>query len=98
MRRAVEMRVLDEKGRPIEMAYSVKRKIDSLGRIVLPIELRRALDLECDDEVVIRIEDEKIVIEPLDESCIFCGSDRNLRKIGKYYVCQNCVYDILTQD
>ena len=50
------------------------RKIDELGRIVLPIELRRTLDIAERDELEIYLDDDKVVLKKYEPSCIFCNS------------------------
>lgn len=67
------------------------RKVDELGRIVLPIELRRTLDIEVRDEMEIYIDDDKIVLQKYEPTCIFCGSSRGLVTFNGKNVCQDCV-------
>ena len=52
----------------------IVRRIDDLGRVVLPIELRRTLDLEVRDPVEIFIEGDAIVLRKYDAACLFCGA------------------------
>ena len=54
------------------------RKVDDLGRIVLPIELRRTLDIAERDELEIFMESDRIVLQKYEPACIFCGSSRAL--------------------
>lgn len=67
------------------------RKVDELGRIVLPIELRRTLDIEVRDEMEIFIDDGKIVLQKFEPTCVFCGSARCLVTYCGKNVCQNCL-------
>ena len=55
------------------------RKVDELGRIVLPIELRRTLD---------------IILQKFEPACLFCGSSRNLLSYRRKNVCQECAKKI----
>ena len=71
------------------------RKVDDLGRIVLPIELRRTLDLSERDELEIYMEDDRIILQKFDPSCVFCGSLRGLIQYRKKNVCQECVKKLL---
>ena len=50
----------------------IVRKVDELGRIVLPIELRRTLDIAERDELEIYLDDDKVVLKKYEPSCIFC--------------------------
>lgn len=67
------------------------RKVDDLGRIVLPIELRRMLDIEERDELEIYMENERIILQKYEPSCIFCGSSRDLVSYRGRNVCQDCI-------
>ena len=52
----------------------IVRKVDELGRIVLPIELRRTYDLAVKDAIEIYTDDDKIILKKFQRTCIFCGS------------------------
>lgn len=52
----------------------IVRKIDELGRIVLPIEIRNTLDIKPKDSIEIFVDDDKIVLKKYQPSCIFCGN------------------------
>ena len=67
------------------------RKVDDLGRIVLPIELRRTLDIAERDELEIYMENDRIILKKYEPACIFCGSARKLLSYQGKNVCQDCV-------
>lgn len=67
------------------------RKVDDLGRIVLPIELRRTLDIAERDELEIYIENERIILQKYEPACVFCGSPRDLVSYRRKNVCQDCI-------
>jgi len=67
------------------------RKVDDLGRIVLPIELRRVLDISERDELEIYMENDRIILQKFEPACVFCGSMRNLITYRGKNVCQDCV-------
>ena len=69
----------------------IVRKVDELGRIVLPIELRRTLDIAVRDELQIYLDDDKIVMRKSEPSCVFCGSTRNLTEYREKNVCGECI-------
>ena len=69
----------------------VVRKMDDLGRIVIPIELRRTLDIGLRDSLEIFVEKDKIVLRKFHPACIFCGSSRNLVSFRRKNVCQGCI-------
>ena len=67
------------------------RKIDELGRIVLPVEYRKALNIHERDELKVNINNGEIIIrKPLLE-CHFCGVPVDLVRIGNEYVCRRCI-------
>lgn len=72
-------------------ATGITRKIDELGRIVLPIELRRGLDIGEKDALEIYVEDEKIILKKYKQSCAFCGNDENIIEFKSKYVCADCI-------
>ena len=74
-------------------ATGIIRKVDELGRIVLPIELRRTLDISEHDEMEIFIENDHIVLCKHEESCVFCGSNQGLVQYKGKYVCSKCIYN-----
>lgn len=67
------------------------RKVDELGRIVLPIELRRMLDIAERDELEIFMENDRIVLQKFEPACLFCGSSRGLVTYRGKNVCQECI-------
>lgn len=67
------------------------RKVDNLGRIVLPIELRRTMDIAERDELEIYMENDRIILQKFEKACIFCGSSRGLINYRRKIVCQECV-------
>lgn len=56
----------------------IVRKVDELGRIVLPIELRRTLDIAEKDAIEIYVDGESIILKKYEPTCIFCGDGRNV--------------------
>lgn len=70
------------------------RKVDDLGRIVLPIELRRTLDIAERDELEIFMESGRIVLQKYESACIFCGSTRGLKNHCGKNVCSDCAKKI----
>lgn len=67
------------------------RKVDELGRVVLPIEIRRTLDLADRDELEIYLDGDKIILQKFEPSCIFCSSSRKLIQYQGKNVCQECI-------
>ena len=69
----------------------IVRKVDELGRIVLPIELRRTLDIEERDPLEIYLDGDKIILGKYTPACLFCGSSEELAKKKKKNVCKACI-------
>lgn len=69
------------------------RKVDELGRIVLPIELRRTLDITERDELEIYMEGDHIVLQKHEQSCVFCTSTQSLIQYKGKFICSKCMYN-----
>lgn len=72
----------------------VVRQLDTLGRIVLPIELRRTMDIGVKDMVEIFVENDRIILKKYHPCCIFCGDARNVSTFKGKLVCKNCLNDL----
>ena len=66
------------------------RQLDELGRLTLPIELRRSMELGQHDALEITLENDAIVLRKYEPNCIFCGSMRDLRTLRGKQVCRSC--------
>ena len=56
----------------------IVRKVDELGRIVLPIELRRTLDIAEKDSIEIYVDGSSIILKKYEPTCVFCGDAKNI--------------------
>ena len=68
----------------------IVRKIDSLGRIVLPMELRRSMDIGERDAMEIYMDNGRIILQKFEQTSIFCGSSGNLAIFRGKNVCPEC--------
>lgn len=75
----------------------IVRQLDALGRIVLPIELRRQFGIEDRGYVEIYTEKDTIVLKKNQTSCIFCGGTDNLREHMGKNVCSDCLKKLSNQ-
>lgn len=66
------------------------RKIDELGRIVLPIELRRNLGIVEHDSLEIFVDGTQIILRKYSPSCIFCGSAEEVTEFKGQRICGGC--------
>ncbi|ADL11979.1 AbrB/MazE/SpoVT family DNA-binding domain-containing protein [Acetohalobium arabaticum] len=69
----------------------IVRKVDDLGRIVIPIELRRTLGLETKDSLEIYVDNDKIIFKKYEPACIFCGNAENTIDFKNKIICSECL-------
>ena len=67
------------------------RKVDDLGRVVLPIEFRRVLDISERDELEIFLENDQIILQKFEPVCVFCGGTQELINFDRKNVCRACI-------
>ena len=72
----------------------IVRKVDELGRIVLPIELRRTLGIEIKDALEISVDSQYIILSKYEPSCVFCGSNKDVKAFKNKKVCAKCADEI----
>jgi len=69
----------------------ITRKVDELGRVVIPIELRRTLDIEEKDPLEIFVDGDRIILRKYEPACVFCGSAADVTNFKGKNVCQGCL-------
>ena len=67
------------------------RKVDELGRIVLPIELRRTLEIAERDSLEIYVEGSTIILKKYEPACIFCGDAKDVVNYKGRNICKKCL-------
>ena len=72
------------------------RKVDELGRIVLPIEMRRTLDIVEKDALEIYVEGSSVILRKYKPSCIFCDATKDVTQFKGKNVCPKCLKDLKT--
>ena len=72
----------------------IVRRVDELGRIVLPIELRRTLDITEKDTLEIFVDGEQIVLKKYHPACIFCGEANGVINYKGKQICKSCIKEI----
>ncbi len=75
-------------------SIGIVRKVDELGRIVLPIELRRQLDIDIKDEVEIYVEGNSIVLKKYEPACTFCGKSEHMYLFHGKNICSSCIDEL----
>jgi transcriptional pleiotropic regulator of transition state genes len=69
----------------------IVRRIDSLGRIVIPMEFRRTLGIHVHDQLSIRLEGEQIAIGRHRDTCAICGAEGDMVAVKDRSMCPACV-------
>lgn len=75
-------------------ATGIVRPLDELGRVVIPIELRRSLGLGAKEPVEIYVEQDRVILKKYEPACLFCGSFDDVIKYKSRLVCNNCVTEM----
>lgn len=70
------------------------RKIDELGRFVIPMEMRNKLDISNNDSLEIYVEGTSIILKKYQPDCVFCGSSKNVIEYKGKNVCEKCLNDM----
>ena len=66
------------------------RKVDELGRIVLPMELRNKLGIMDKEQIEILVDGSSIILRKYNPNCIFCGNSKDLLSYNNKLVCSKC--------
>ena len=72
----------------------IVRKVDELGRIVLPIEMRRTLDIAEKDSLEIYVEGSAVILRKYKPSCIFCDATKDVSEFKGKNVCPKCLKEL----
>ncbi|NLL68486.1 MAG: AbrB/MazE/SpoVT family DNA-binding domain-containing protein [Clostridiaceae bacterium] len=72
-------------------ATGIVRRVDELGRVVLPIELRRNLDLDIKDPLEIDVNGDEILLKKYVPRCIFCKSIEDVKEVKGKCICRECL-------
>jgi len=72
------------------------RRMDRLGRVVVPADMRKALGLRDGDLVAVRLEDDRIVLSKVGARCALCGRGDDLLEVYTHekHVCRDCVREL----
>lgn len=72
----------------------IVRKVDELGRIVLPIELRRTLNIDIKDSIEIYVDNSSIVLKKYEPTCVFCGEANDVISYKDKNICKSCLEEM----
>ena len=67
------------------------RRVDRLGRIVIPVNVRKMFDLQEGSPLEMFIDGDKIVFRKYISQCAFCGSSENLKSLNDNFICESCL-------
>jgi len=76
----------------------IVRKVDELGRIVIPKELRKVLDIDIKDPLEIFTEDKSIILKKYNPGCVFCGNMSNVIRFKENNICSECLEELKKSD
>ena len=72
----------------------IVRKVDELGRVVIPIELRRTLNIGEKDALEIYVDGAQIILKKYEPACIFCGQAKDVINFKGKNICPGCIEEI----
>ena len=71
------------------------RKVDELGRVVIPKEIRNKFEIAEKDPIEIYVEGSSIVLKKFEQNCIFCGSTKDLVEYKDKLICSKCADNLM---
>ena len=75
----------------------VVRKVDELGRVVIPISIRQTMDINEKDPLEIFIDENRIILQKYHPACVFCNNADRIVYFNNKRICQDCLEKIKTQ-
>ena len=69
----------------------ITRPVDDLGRVVIPKELRKLLNINNRDLLSIHLEGDMIILKKNEDKCVLCGAVDELTLFGDKFVCAGCI-------
>ena len=84
----------DQEEEKMVKSTGIVRKVDELGRIVIPIELRRTLDIGIKDSLEIYVEDDQIILKKYMPACAFCSNASGITVFKGKNICSECLAEL----
>lgn len=75
-------------------SIGIVRTVDDLGRVTLPIELRRTLEITEKDSLEIFVDGDSIVLKKYEPACIFCGNAQDVSVYKGRNICRDCIAEL----
>jgi transcriptional pleiotropic regulator of transition state genes len=85
---------MSKKGGEIVKSIGVVRRLDMLGRIVLPKDLRRTMSIGSNAPMEILVHEDSIILKKYEPECVFCGNAENVQDFRGKKVCSDCARDL----
>lgn len=82
----------------MKISTGIVRRIDELGRIVIPKEMRKVLELKERDPMEIEIEGTEIILRKYENRCAFCGKVRPEHNFREKKICKNCMEELKNEN
>ncbi len=79
-------------------ATGITRKVDELGRIVLPVELRRTMDIPVRTPLEIYVDGDKVILKKYNPACTFCGNVDNTVFFKNKLICKTCINKLVNNE
>lgn len=79
-------------------ATGIVRRVDDLGRLVVPVELRRTLGIESGDPLEVYVEGESVIFKKYEPACIFCGEAGNTMEFKDKVICYECLETVKKEE
>ena len=76
----------------------IVRRVDELGRVVIPIEIRNKFDIKEKDPIEIYVDGSSIILRKFEPNCVFCGNSKNLIEYKDKLICSKCAKKIADLD
>ena len=75
-------------------ATGIVRPVDPLGRVVIPVELRRNLGIKTEDSLEVFVDGEYIMLKKYEPACVFCGNEKDVVSNHGKNVCKTCIEEM----
>lgn len=75
-------------------ATGIVRPVDPLGRVVIPVELRRTLNINTDDSLEVFVDGDYIMLKKYEPACVFCGDAKEVVNVRGKNICKECLKEI----
>lgn len=72
----------------------IVRKVDELGRVVIPIEIRNQFEIAEKDPIEIYVDGSSIILKKYEKSCFFCGNTKKIIEYKNKLICNKCLEQI----